>query len=145
MGELGAMDPSGRWPRVGVGVFVRREGKILLGRRRGSHGAGAWALPGGHLEYREELEACARREVAEETNLSVRNVEFGAVTNDVFEDEDRHYVTIFMVCDYAEGELTTMEPHTCEVWGWFAWDDLPRPLFLPLENLLKTSFTPFAS
>jgi 8-oxo-dGTP diphosphatase len=130
-------------PRVAVGVVVRRDGKILLGKRRGSHGEDTWALPGGHLEFKEEIDACVRREVLEETNLIVTNVRFGALTNDIFEGVDLHYVTIFMVCDYAGGELTTMEPDKCEEWQWFRWDALPRPIFLPLENVLKTGFSPF--
>lgn len=131
-------------PRVGVGVFVRHQGKILLGRRRGAHGEGTWALPGGHLEFKETLDACARREVAEETNLAVENVHVGALTNDIFEDEDRHYVTIFMVCDYAGGDLTILEPEKCEEWRWCRWDEIPRPVFLPLANLMQTEFSPFA-
>ena len=50
-------------PRVGVGVIVLREGRVLLGRRLGSHGAGTWQFPGGHLEAFERVEDCARREV----------------------------------------------------------------------------------
>jgi 8-oxo-dGTP diphosphatase len=129
--------------RVGVGVFVRHDGKILLGKRRGAHGEGTWALPGGHLEYREELDACVRREVLEETNLTVTNIHVGTVTNDIFEDEDRHYVTVFMVCDYASGDLTLMEPQKCDEWHWFGWDELPIPRFLALENLLKQDYRPF--
>jgi 8-oxo-dGTP diphosphatase len=132
-------------PLVGVGVFVRHNGKILLGKRRGSHGEGAWALPGGHLEFVEELFECVRREVLEETNLSVDRIAFGTATNDIFRAEHRHYVTLYMVCDYAGGELQTRETEKCERWQWFGWDELPRPLFLPLENLLKTSFRPFPS
>jgi 8-oxo-dGTP diphosphatase len=132
-------------PRVGVAVLLRHDGKVLLGKRRGSHGEGTWALPGGHLEYQEGFETCVRREVLEETNLSVKNIHFGTITNDIFEHEDRHYVTVYMVCDYASGELRTMEPEKCEEWRWFGWDELPRPLFVPCENLLKTGFTPFAS
>ena len=131
-------------PRVGVGVVIRHQGKVLLGKRRGSHGEGTWALPGGHLEFGEELEACVRREIREETNLEVEIIHFGTITNDIFEHEDRHYVTIFMVCDYAGGELKIMEPEKCEAWEWFRWDDLPRPLFMACENVLKTDFNPFA-
>jgi 8-oxo-dGTP diphosphatase len=41
-------------PRVGVGCLIRcpelHPGCILIGERAGSHGAGKWALPGGHME-----------------------------------------------------------------------------------------------
>jgi 8-oxo-dGTP diphosphatase len=126
-------------------VFLRCNGKILLGKRRGSHGEGAWALPGGHLEFGEELEACVQREVQEETNLNVENIRFGTITNDIFEHEARHYLTVYMVCDYASGELQNREPMKCDEWRWFGWEELPRPLFFPFENLLKSDFTPFAS
>ena len=33
-------------PRVGVGVFVFNGGKVLLGKRKGAHGAGDWAPTG---------------------------------------------------------------------------------------------------
>jgi 8-oxo-dGTP diphosphatase len=42
-------------PAVGIGVLVRHNGKILLGKRKGSHGRRTWAPPGGHLEFEEEL------------------------------------------------------------------------------------------
>ena len=48
-------------PRVGLGVFVKKEGKVLVGERKGSHGAGTWALPGGHLEGGESFEECCKR------------------------------------------------------------------------------------
>ena len=53
-------------PSVGVAVIVVNNGKVLLGKRKGSHGSGSWAFPGGHLEMNESIEACARREVFEE-------------------------------------------------------------------------------
>ena len=48
-------------PKVGVGVMVLKDGKVLLTRRKGSHGAGEYSFPGGHLEYMESFEDCARR------------------------------------------------------------------------------------
>ena len=53
--------------RVGVGVFVWRDGRFIMGQRLGSHGANTWSVPGGHLEFGESWEDCAIREVKEET------------------------------------------------------------------------------
>jgi 8-oxo-dGTP diphosphatase len=49
-------------PRVGVGVIVVKNGLVLIGKRKGSHGEGQWAWPGGHLEYMESFLDCAKRE-----------------------------------------------------------------------------------
>lgn len=123
-------------PYIGIGVIILREDKILLGKRRNAHGAGSWCCPGGHLEYGESFEACARREVREETGLKIENVRRGAFTNDLFEQEGKHYVTLFMLADCPRGTPRVCEPEKCEQWGWFAEEALPRPLFLPLQNLI---------
>ena len=44
---------------VGVAVLVRRGEQVLLTHRKGSHGAGTWAPPGGHLDMGESFEDCA--------------------------------------------------------------------------------------
>ena len=70
--------------RVGVGVLVTRGAEVLVGQRRGSHGAGDWALPGGHLEVGESWEACAARELEEETGIRLTDPPvFAAVNNSV--------------------------------------------------------------
>jgi 8-oxo-dGTP diphosphatase len=69
--------------RVGVGCLVVSKlhpGCVLLGKRLGSHGAGTFALPGGHLELGESWGACATREVNEETNLSISGLRMVHVT-----------------------------------------------------------------
>ena len=125
---------------VGVGVFVFKDGKFLMQRRMGSHGEGTWAPPGGHIEFGESFEDTARREVKEETDLEITNVRFGAVTNDHFESENKHYVTIWMLSDWKSGQERITEPHKCTAQAWHTFDDLPAPLFLTLENLFKTEF-----
>lgn len=127
-------------PVIGVGVIIMKTGKILLGKRKGSHGAGAWQFPGGHLEFNESIQACAQREVWEETGLTIKNIKLGPFTNDIFEQEGKHYVTLFVISDYADGQLAIKEPQKCEVWAWFAWEDLPNPLFLPIQNLRQQGF-----
>ncbi|MFA6253573.1 MAG: NUDIX hydrolase [Patescibacteria group bacterium] len=130
-------------PKVGIGVIVIKDNKILLGKRKNAHGEGSWAFPGGHLEFNEAWEDCVRREVKEKVDVEIKNIRFGAVTNDIFAKEGKHYITISMVTDYDAGEVKTMEPEKCEYWEWFEWDKLPEPRFIPLQNLLKQNFDPF--
>ena len=124
-------------PKVGIGVIIKKNKKILLGKRLNAHGEGTWSFPGGHLEFGESWEECTKREVLEETNLQITNIKFHAVTNDIFKKENKHYITIFMESDYSSGELQNMEPYKCEKWDWFTWDNLPEKLFLPIRNLIK--------
>jgi len=126
--------------RVGIGVFVKKDKKFLMGKRMGSHGEGSWSVPGGHLEFGESFTDTARREVLEETGLSIKNIRFGALTNDYFEKEDKHYVTIWMLSDHDSGQATILEPDKYVDQGWFNFDTLPSPLFLPWQQLLKSEF-----
>ena len=57
-------------PRVGIGVIVKKDGKVIAQLRKGAHGAGSWTVPGGHLEAGEDFFTAAKREVLEETNVN---------------------------------------------------------------------------
>lgn len=118
--------------RVGVGVFVQHpDGRILLGKRKGSHGAGEWSLPGGHVEWGETVEHAAAREVLEETGLTVENVHKLWYGDYFCTEKDLHYVTLFLTAEVCcDPELLrTVEPDKCEGWEWFDDKSLPAPLF----------------
>uniref|UniRef100_A0A7S2ZRP0 Nudix hydrolase domain-containing protein n=1 Tax=Rhodosorus marinus TaxID=101924 RepID=A0A7S2ZRP0_9RHOD len=90
--------------RVGLGVFIERGSKFLIGKRIGSHGSGTWGLPGGYLEFGESFEECARREAREETGLELGSqVSVVTAVNNIFEEEMKHTVTIFVRGTSAEG------------------------------------------
>lgn len=127
-------------PRIGVGVMISKDGKILLGKRKNSHGAGEWSFPGGHLEFNESVFNCAIREVDEEVGLKIKNLRKGPYTEDIFEAEGKHYLTMFVMGDYDSGEVLLKEPEKCDGWVWFLPSDLPEPLFLPIRNLIKSEF-----
>lgn len=119
--------------RVGTGVIVVRDGKMLVGRRKGSHAAGLYSFPGGHLDFGETWAACVLRELEEECGegmkVRVRSFEGGLndalfITNDIMPQYDKHYVTIFMVADWIEGEPVNMEPHKCDGWEWVTFEEL---------------------
>jgi 8-oxo-dGTP diphosphatase len=40
-------------PKVGVGVIIKKDGKVLMGKRKNAHGDGTWSFTGGHLEFGE--------------------------------------------------------------------------------------------
>lgn len=139
------MAPEVRWPRVGVGVLIVRDGKVLIGQRKGSHGAGQYALPGGKLEWMETWETCARREVLEECAIDLNDVPVTyCYTTEAVIDEHNHWITVFMIAHVSSTtEARNEEPDKCEGWHWMAWDDVPTPRFLPLDNILRDAkFTP---
>ena len=127
-------------PLVGVAVMVIKDNRVLLGKRKNAHGDGTWALPGGHLEFNESIEDCAAREVFEETGIRIKNLRHGPYTNDIFDKEGKHYVTLFVVADFDSGKPVVKEPQKCEIWQWQPWPPEVRPYFLPLKNLLAQNY-----
>lgn len=131
-------------PQVGVGVIVRRGYRVLLHKRKSDHAFGKWAFPGGHLEFMEDLADCALRELKEEAgNVIVTRPTLFTASNTLFPDENKHYVVVFMVCDWISGEATLEEPDKAECWEWFSWDILPSPLIPGIQDLVNRGLNPF--
>ena len=123
-------------PRVGVGVMVLKDGHLLLGRRKGSHGAGEYAYPGGHLEHLESFEQCAKREVREETGLEIGPLRFLRVLN-TRAYAPKHYVDMAFAADWVSGEPQVLEPEKIDGWAWYPLDALPSPLFGTIPTALE--------
>jgi len=133
------------WPRVGVCLCVRRDNKVLLHKRKGTHAGGTWAFSGGHLEKWETWEKCALREHLEEAgDMKVTPPKFWTAVNTMFREEGRHYVVICMMSDWISGEARVMEPDKCECWEWYSWNNLPSPLMQGLQILKNQEKNPFA-
>lgn len=130
-------------PKVGVGMLIVRDGKVLMGLRKGAHGEGHWAPSGGHLEFGESVEDCGRREAKEETGIDIGQVNVIGFTNDIFSTEGKHYITIYCRAFVGkEVEPKNMEPDKCERWEWLDWDHLPENIFLPIKNAKKQGIDP---
>jgi 8-oxo-dGTP diphosphatase len=128
-------------PQVGTAIILTKADKVLLMKRKGPHGTGTWSTPGGHLDFGETPEDCAAREAKEEVGVDVVDIRFRSVTNDLFEASGRHYITIWME-GKAVGDPFIASEREVEEIGWFPWDALPQPLFLPLENLVNENSYP---
>ena len=116
-------------PRVGVGVVIVKEGKVLLGERIKGHGSGTWMIPGGHLEFGETLEECALREAAEETGLTDLEVK-GLICVYNERDYGKHYLNVGMLLEWKSGEPYAAEPEKSGSWHWHDPQDLPENVFI---------------
>lgn len=133
-------------PRVGIGIIIENEkGEILVGKRKGSHSP-YYSIPGGSLEQGETFEACAIREVFEETGLKISQPKVINVTNNLrtFQESGLHFVSVNLYTKVFTGIPQVMEPQKCEMWFWCHPNDLPKPHFdaseFAVENFLKQRF-----
>jgi 8-oxo-dGTP diphosphatase len=122
---------------IGVAVLVRKDNFLLLIKRGKEPGLGQWSAPGGHLEFRESLEECGHREVREETNVSIKNLRFIGLTEDLHPDENRHGVTIWFEAEYQAGELANNSPDEVKEIRWVDRNAIPPERFLPFRQILE--------
>jgi 8-oxo-dGTP diphosphatase len=100
-----------------AGVIVDDVGRALLIQRRDN---GHWEPPGGVLEHGETIEEALRREVLEETGLTI---EQGALTG-VYQNMTRHIVALVFRCRAVGGRLT--ENDEARAFHWALVDSGPR-------------------
>lgn len=122
------MNSEIQYPRVGIGIMILNGNKVLLGKRKGSHGEGEFSFPGGHLEYMESINDCALREIGEECGIGIKNLRFLFINN-LKKYAPKHYLHIGLIAEYESGEPKILEPDKCEFWAWYDLDKLPSPLF----------------
>jgi len=104
--------------KVGIGVFVFKNGKFLMQKRHGAHGSNSWGVPGGHLEFGESFEATARREVLEETGLKIK-LKFPIYVGEwspVVLGVPYHIVGIFTICKPITSKVTLSQAHDDYKW-----------------------------
>ena len=127
-------------PQVGTGIYILNEkNQLLLTKRVGALSPYSWCPQGGHLEFGETFLDCAKREIKEEVGLDISGMEIIGITNDFFETEGRHYVTIHMKVLGWSGEPKIMEPDKCLEIDLFDLDKLPQPLLLSNQNFFASN------
>jgi ADP-ribose pyrophosphatase YjhB (NUDIX family) len=115
-------------PYAGVGGIVLKNKEVLLVRRENPPNKGVWSIPGGGVELGETLEAACRREVLEETGLSVETLfqckVLDRFTRDRWNRVRYHYILIDFVCRPAGGELRPSR-------------DVPEAVWFPLKIIAR--------
>ncbi len=88
-------------PIVGIGIVVIRGEEVLLCRRGKPPNVGSWTLPGGAQDVGETCQAAARRELAEETGLTVGDFFFCAYVDTIRRDDDGRVRYHYTILDFA--------------------------------------------
>lgn len=130
--------------RVGVAINIIKNGHYLLLKRKSELGTDTWCAPGGKMEYGESIYECGLREFREEVgeNIIISDPFFYCVTNDIFEKEEQHFITINLISEYISGKAVINEPDKFSDIGWFHIDIVEEmELFLPTRNFITKGFT----
>ncbi len=108
-------------PIVGIGIVVLKDDAVLLVRRGKPPNVGAWTLPGGAQEVGETAEEAARRELLEETGLTVGELHFAATVDNIRRDEAGrirfHYTIIDFAARWLQGEPVAATDVTEAAWA----------------------------
>ncbi len=108
-------------PIVGIGVIVLKDDTVLLVRRGKPPNIGSWTLPGGAQEVGETAEQAGRRELLEETGISVGPMVFTAHVDNIRRDRDGrvqfHYTILDFAARWVEGEPEAATDVSEVVWA----------------------------
>lgn len=122
-----------------VGVFVHKNGKLLLQKRRDN---GCWSDHGGCVEIGEKVEEAAKRELFEETGLIANKLELIGVFSGenmlyTYPNQDKVYIIgISYLCEDFSGEPLFETDETTDL-QWFDMDSLPADISPPVKEALK--------
>lgn len=112
------------------GLIFNPEGKLFL--MKSHKWKDKWVVPGGHIELGETIEESLRREVKEETNLDIYNIEFICFQEFIYDDlfwKKRHYIFFDYACktDSIEVKLN----YEAQEYAWVSVEDAFK---LPIDS-----------
>ena len=123
--------PEQQYPEPTVGALIfNPQGKVFL--MRSHKWRGRWVLPGGHIELGERMEDALRREVKEETNLDIRDIEFICFQEFIYDErfwKRRHFIFFDYAC-----KTDSMDVKLNDEAQEYLWVTLEEALKMPVEH-----------
>ncbi len=137
--------------RFAVYVLAVRDGRVLLARiAPGFPGAGCWTLPGGGVEWGEHPEDALRREVHEETGLTLGAIEYLGVDSQVYARDDGstplHAIRLLYAADLTGDPRVVEEDGSVDDVAWVPMRSLPEIATVRLVDIaLRLAGIPIGS
>lgn len=101
-------------------AVVRRSDRVLLAQRSKGPAVGRWGFPGGLHEIGETIEACAARELLEETGIEAEPHSVLSAINIIANDDAgrvrTHYLLVAVLLDWRRGEGEPIEDASAVRW-----------------------------
>jgi phosphoglycolate phosphatase len=123
-------------PVITVGALIfNHAGNVLLVRTH--KWSNLWGIPGGKVKWGETSETALRREIKEETNLAVDQIEFVLVQDCIHSKEfyrDAHFVLLNYICRCGANDQVTLNEEAQE----YQWLTLPAALQMPVNTPTRT-------
>jgi phosphoglycolate phosphatase len=121
---------------VGALVFNAANQALMVRTHKWSN---LWGIPGGKIKWGEPSEGALRREIKEETNLEISNIEFVLVQDCIHSKEfyrEAHFVLLNYICQCV-GEPAVRLNDEAREFRWVTVEQaLAMPLNQPTRNLL---------
>ena len=119
------------------GIVKNSNDEILILRRhpKSRTNPHKWELPGGKVDPGEFFDEALVREIKEETNLDISDLEVFNAVDDI--QPGKHYITIQLIANKFSGELINLEPNKHDQWKWFRLDNLPTNLYTPTKEFIQ--------
>lgn len=95
-------------PELAVSAAIFRNGEVLVVRRAGAPAKGLWTLPGGRVEVGETLVDALKREIVEETALTIDVIGLAGYREIILPqavgERGRHFVILPFAARWISGE-----------------------------------------
>jgi 8-oxo-dGTP diphosphatase len=122
-------------PLAAVGAVIKKDGRVLLVKRRFEPSKEKWSIPGGLVELGERVKDAVKREIYEEVGLEIRLIKLIDVVDNITRDKDGRIRYHYILSDYLAVPKGG-EPRGNEevlALGWFTPEEAAK------LNLTKTS------
>ena len=111
-----------------VAAIIKKQDKILITRRSYGEFADMWEFPGGKIELGESREEALIREVKEELELDINNLEY--LTTVDYDYPNFHLTMHCFICEICGGELVLNAHNDAK---WVSLEELSTQKWVPAD------------